>query len=117
MVNRENEAGFHTAGFIGSFVLHSRFDFAQGFDHYDEDFSEPGETDMPPDVQRSAEAVTDAAIDYLDRNGVPDNLFLFVHYFDPHTPYNPPSPYGGMYGIGVNTEAVMVEDHPALLAG
>ena len=26
------------AGFAGSFALDSRFDFAQGFDHYDEDF-------------------------------------------------------------------------------
>ena len=46
MVNPENEMlpeilqaeGFHTAGFAGSFALDRRFDFAQGFDHYDQEF-------------------------------------------------------------------------------
>jgi hypothetical protein len=46
MVHRENEMlaellkriGFHTAGFAASFALSDRFDFAQGFDHYDERF-------------------------------------------------------------------------------
>jgi arylsulfatase A-like enzyme len=83
--------GFHTAGFAGSFALDSRFDFPQGFDHYDESFDiRNSPRDGIDQNQRSAARVTDAALDYLDATGVPDRLFLFAHYFDAHRPYDPP---------------------------
>jgi arylsulfatase len=47
--------------------------------------------------ERPAESVTRAVVDYLDRSGVPEHLFLFVHYFDPHAPYEAPPPYDTMY--------------------
>jgi arylsulfatase A-like enzyme len=81
------EAGFQTAGFLGSFALDSRFQFAQGFDHYDESFDIFVGEDGSDQNQRSAESVTDAVIAYLDANGAAKNLFLFVHYFDPHRHY------------------------------
>lgn len=105
MVNGKNEmlpeilkaAGFHTAGFAGSFALDSRFDFAQGFDHYDQDFDiRAGQWGAEQD-ERSAARVTDAVIRYLDDAGIPSRLFLFVHYFDPHRPYSPPPPYETAY--------------------
>jgi len=105
LVNQKNqmlaetlrEASFHTAGFAGSFALESRFGFSQGFDHYDEDFGvlvTPGGADQN---QRLASQVTDAALAYLDETGVPEHLFLFAHYFDPHAPYTAPHPYDTMY--------------------
>jgi arylsulfatase A-like enzyme len=38
-------------------------------------------------------------IDWLARTGAGESrpLFLFVHYFDPHAPYDAPEPWGGMY--------------------
>ena len=105
MVNRANvmlaevlkKAGWHTFGFAASFSLDSRFDFAQGFDHYDETFDRLVGDRGADQSQRSAQAVTDAVIQYLDRTGTPSHLFLFVHYFDPHAPYDPPAPYDKMY--------------------
>ncbi len=105
MVNRENDmlaeilkrAGFRTAGFAGSFALDKRFDFAQGFDHYDEDFSLlVGERGVDQN-QRSAADVTDAVIRYVSDEGVPDRLFLFAHYFDPHQPYMAPPPFDTLH--------------------
>ena len=91
------EAGFHTAGFVGSFALDERFGFAQGFDHYDQE-SDIYVGDSGADQnQRLAEQVTDAAIAYLDEAGVPDRLFLFAHYFDPHAPYAAPPPFDTVY--------------------
>lgn len=90
-------AGFTSAGFVGSFALSERFDFAQGFDHWDETFDlkiRPGDKVAN---QRRAEQVTDAVLAHLGE-GVPERLFLFVHYFDPHSPYDPPPPYDAMYG-------------------
>jgi arylsulfatase A-like enzyme len=105
MINKANvmlpevlkQAGFRTAGFLGSFALDSRFDFSQGFDHYDEEFEEFIGRDGVDQNQRNAESVTDAVIGYMDDAGIPSNLFLFVHYFDPHGPYAPPPEYCRMY--------------------
>jgi arylsulfatase A-like enzyme len=105
MVNRENlmlaeilkEAGFTSAGFAGSFALDSRFDFAQGFDTYDQTFDILVGDDGADENQRRAEKVTNAAIAYLDAREIPDHLFLFAHYFDPHSPYAAPAPFRSMY--------------------
>ena len=105
MVNPENEMlpeilkaeGFHTAGFAGSFALDRRFDFAQGFDHYDQEFALLTDQDGVDQNQRSATQVTDAVLGYLDEGGVPDRLFLFAHYFDPHRPYDAPPEFVERY--------------------
>jgi arylsulfatase A-like enzyme len=90
-------AGFHTAGFAGSFALDERFGFAQGFDHYDQEFDIYVGDSGADQNQRLAEHVADAAIAYLDEIGVPDRLFLFAHYFDPHAPYAAPPPFDTMH--------------------
>ncbi len=78
-------AGYRTAGFIGAFPLQSRFGFAQGFDHYDE-----------PELLRSGEEVNASALAWLDeREEGP--LFLFLHYWDSHRPFDPPPPFDRMY--------------------
>lgn len=105
-------AGFHAAGFLGSFALDSRFNFAQGFDHFDQEFDILAKT-WGMQNERRAETVTDAVISYLERNGVPPHLFLFVHYFDPHVPYDPPPPFDTMYGDAAG--AIEPENHPALV--
>lgn len=105
MVNKKNimlteilkKAGFHTAGFLGSYALESIFDFSQGFDYYNEEFNQLVGIRNADQNQRNAESVTDAVIRYLNTTGIPPHLFLFVHYFDPHAPYAPPSPYAGIY--------------------
>ena len=105
IVNKKNvmlteilkSAGFHTAGFIGSFALNSRFYFTQGFDYYDQECDKFAGTERRTQDERSAKSVTDATLRYLDKTGVPPNLFLFVHYFDPHKPFDPPPPYDSMY--------------------
>jgi arylsulfatase A-like enzyme len=105
MVNRDNmmlpeilrDAGYRTAGFAAAFALDSRFDFAQGFDHYHETFSVRAGVEGAGQDQSRAEEVTDAVIAYLDETGLEDHLFLFVHYFDPHTPYTAPAPYDTIY--------------------
>jgi len=105
-------AGFHTAAFIGSFALDSRFNFAQGFEHFDAEFDMARGAGGVDQNQRRAQAVTDAVLRHLDRHGVPDRLFLFVHYFDPHAPYDPPPPFDALYSFGAGRAPP--PDHPAL---
>jgi arylsulfatase A-like enzyme len=91
------ERGFTTAGFAASFALESRFNFAQGFDHYDETFERLAGTEGRLQNERPAGSVTLAVVEWLETVGVPERLFLFVHYFDPHAPYEPPPPYDTRY--------------------
>lgn len=91
------EAGFTTAGFLGSFALDSRFGVSRGIDTIDEKFTILVGDQGADQNQRRAPAVTGAVLDYLRQNGVPRNLFLFAHYFDPHQPYSPPPPFRELY--------------------
>ena len=78
-------AGYRTAAFVSSFALAGRFGLARGFETYDDGQTVNG-------TERSARETTDAALRELSRQaGQP--LFLWVHYYDPHTPYAPPEPY------------------------
>lgn len=45
-----------------------------------------------------ADVTTDAALRWLDANADgPKPFFLWVHYYDPHYPYQPPAPFDRMY--------------------
>ncbi len=88
--------GYSTAAIVAAFVLHSKFGLDQGFDSYDEDFSSGSAQSSFFYVERNAEVVTDAAVTWLATAG-PRPYFLWVHYFDPHAPYEPPG-YKGSPG-------------------
>jgi choline-sulfatase len=89
LAERLQRAGYRTAAFVSSFVLSRRFGLARGFDVYDD--AMPAEQ-----VERPATTTTDKALTWLARqSGGP--LFLWVHYFEPHTPYAPPEPYRTRY--------------------
>lgn len=80
------EAGFTTAGFIGSYVLASQFGVAQGFQVFDETFDRTIESVVAStEIQRSADQVTDRFLAWLEENRS-DRFFAFVHFYDPHTP-------------------------------
>ena len=86
-------AGFHTAGFVGSFALHSRFGVDQGFSHWDQRFDQAIGIDAVDQSQRRADRVIEAVLAYLESSPAleAERLFLFVHVFDTHYPYDPPS--------------------------
>lgn len=77
--------GYTTAAFIGAFPLDRRFDLDQGFETYDGYF--------PLDSERPAGAVNAAVDGWLSEQSGEGPYFIFVHYFDPHLRYRPPSPY------------------------
>lgn len=88
-----SEAGFHTAAVLGSFALESRFDFDQGFAHFDEEF-ELLVTSGNDQNQKLAATVTSRALDHVDEvREREERLFLFLHYFDAHANYAPPAKY------------------------
>ena len=89
LAERLQGAGYRTAAFVSSFVLARRFGLARGFDVYD-DALPPGR------VERSAAETTERATSFLAA-AAPEPLLLWVHYYDPHHPYDPPEPFRSRY--------------------
>jgi choline-sulfatase len=89
------DAGFATAAFVGGFPLDAQFGLNQGFDTYDCRFTRRSETSSSR-TERTAEEVSRPALTWLEQHaGGP--FFLFLHYYDPHFPYEPPAPYAAPY--------------------
>ena len=87
---RLKAAGWQTAGFVAAAVLHSRFGIARGFEVYDDGWATGGS--MQGVVQRSCPEVNGSAVRWLESSSEGPR-FLFVHYFEPHRDYLPPSPF------------------------
>ena len=130
-------AGYSTAAVVGSAVLDASMGLAQGFDHYDDVIGDRGGDDGTP-LERSASVVTDLGVTQLgswvdsEKPGL-----LWLHYFDAHDPYEPPSPFDARFadnpylgeiayvdqevgrltaaldrlGLAANTLVVVVGDH------
>lgn len=91
------QQGWDTAAFISSAVLKKLFGLNQGFAVYDDQMPKPGNSrDYMEDPERRAGDTVDRALRWLDgQSGKP--YFLWVHLYDPHTPYQPPSPFKETY--------------------
>jgi len=91
--------GFRTGAFVGAFVLDRRWGLDQGFEHYSGEFAirDISELVSIGDMQRPANEVVDDALAWLGGIGEETPFFAWVHLFDPHDPYDPPSPYRESY--------------------
>ena len=83
--------GLKTAAFVASFSVDSRFGLDKGFDIYDDNFQE-GTPFKAANAERKAEQVYEAFIPWFDKLK-DEQFFCWIHLFDPHLPYSPPSPY------------------------
>jgi len=90
------EAGYHTAGFISSFALNSRFNMHQGFEFYHDSYQSqiPGRR---PQNERDGHETTTAVTNYLTDLHTKRPPFIFLHYWDPHAPYAPPKNFLSLY--------------------
>ena len=84
------ERSYETAAFVSAFVLDRRYGLARGFDIYDDEVAPPPDAAGGMTNERSANAVTETALRWLRGRTSERPCFLWVHYFDPHTPYSPP---------------------------
>jgi len=77
---------YQTAAVITNSWLKKEFNYVQGFDTYESM------------VHRTANAVTESAariLTKLQKKKTP--FFLYLHYLDPHNPYEPPPPYNRLF--------------------
>jgi arylsulfatase A-like enzyme/Tfp pilus assembly protein PilF len=94
--------GYDTAAFVSSFVLSSSWGLNRGFQVYDDHFG------LQQNVMRNAEEVerrADETVGHLlawfqaraQRDPAPRPFFVWLHLYDPHSPYDPPEPFHGQY--------------------
>lgn len=84
-------SGFRTGAFVSASVLRAdRTGLDAGFERYDDvERAAPGSL---VENERRGEATVDAALAWVRSGDGP--VFLFVHLFDPHAPYDAPQPWG-----------------------
>lgn len=93
--------GYLTGAFLGSLALDPKGGapgFDRGFDIYDahfhsEDFAQKGRYQS---IQRRGDEVVEHALAWLKQNPRRP-LFLWVHLYDAHDPYDPPEPFKSRY--------------------
>ena len=91
------EKNYQTSAFVASYVLDSKWGLDQGFDYYFDQFDlSKYKTISLGNVQRRGDEVIDEALKWLDLHKQ-EQFFTWVHLYDPHTPYEPPSPFKEKY--------------------
>ena len=102
------DEGYRTAAFVSGYPLAAEFGLDRGFDEYDDAFRSARGA-----LERPAQETTAAALEWL--RGARGPWFLWVHYYDPHDPYEPPArfqrpgPMGAYYGEVAAVDAAVGE--------
>jgi arylsulfatase A-like enzyme/predicted negative regulator of RcsB-dependent stress response len=88
--------GYATGAAVSAYVLRRTTGLDAGFDFYSDVATAAG-TKSAAEVQRPGPETVKLALDWV--RGVRERpFFLFVHVFEPHSPYAPPEPFRGRYG-------------------
>jgi arylsulfatase A-like enzyme/Tfp pilus assembly protein PilF len=105
------QAGYATGAVISSFVLDRSWGLATGFDFYDDAFSATAfqQRDLAL-VDRKAQESVDHALKWLEKTPKRP-FFLWLHLYDPHSPYDPPEPYRSLYKDHLYDGEIAYADH------
>lgn len=99
LAERLRSAGYATGAEVAAFVLNAEFGMDQGFDVYRDIYSAwqvEGGLSRETYSERKAAEVCDGALGWL-RQQANRKFFLFVHFFDPHQPHEPPRRFASQY--------------------
>ncbi|MFO8184496.1 MAG: sulfatase [Candidatus Aegiribacteria sp.] len=82
------DAGYRTYAHFNTAYVDSSHGFSRGFDHYTCELTGPADADV----------IVQHFISWVDSTGSEEPFFALLHLFDPHQPYDPPSPYDTLFG-------------------
>ena len=89
LAERARSVGYRTAGFVAAVVLDETFGLSQGFDVY-EGPAPPESSQSSHYAERSGAEVVRNALAWLEQGAADQRFFLWIHFFEPHQPYEPP---------------------------
>jgi arylsulfatase A-like enzyme/Flp pilus assembly protein TadD len=87
--------GYATGGVVSAFVLRGPTGLGPGFDYYEDGIETKKGAPLGGQQRPGAESLRLAG-DWL-RSVAGGKLFLFLHLYEPHTPYTPPEPFATRY--------------------
>jgi arylsulfatase A-like enzyme len=80
--------------------------FVRGYDHYINPTGRPG---LYHHHVRASQ-VNELFLAWVDSSSRHEPFFAFLHYWDPHLPYNQPDAYQGVFPVEVDTDIVDLSD-------
>jgi arylsulfatase A-like enzyme len=99
-------AGYQTAAFVSAFPVSRRFGFDQGFETFDDEFDPERVTigmeewnyqKVEGGFDRRGGDTIRSLRRWLETADPQKSLFLWIHLFDPHGPYQPPKPFASRF--------------------
>ncbi|HEY0144043.1 MAG TPA: sulfatase-like hydrolase/transferase [Thermoanaerobaculia bacterium] len=109
VAHKLKEEGYATGAFVAAYPLDTRFGLSPGFDVYDDKYAEgtaPSSFVVP---ERKAADVIAAAQQWYDSVG-DQKKFMWVHFYEPHQPYKPASPWKEQYDNPYYAEVAEIDD-------
>lgn len=105
------QSGYTTAAVVSSFVLDRSWGLARGFAYYDDAFSAKTFQEKGIGlVDRKAGDSVSHALAWLKRTQKRP-FFLWLHLYDPHSPYDPPEPFRTEYRDHLYDGEIAYADH------
>jgi arylsulfatase A-like enzyme/tetratricopeptide (TPR) repeat protein len=101
--------GYATGAAVSAFVLRRESGIGRGFDFYDDEVEPVGPSQVIGRVQRDGTDTERVAKGWLDKQSGDKPFFLFMHLYDPHTPYTPPEPFLSTYKNHYDGEIAYVD--------
>jgi choline-sulfatase len=90
--------GYATAAFVSAYVLDGSWGLRRGFGVYDDRFDpEQYETRNPGNIQRRGDKTVEKFLEWFQHRPAGRPFFVWIHLYDPHSPYDPPEPYRSEY--------------------
>lgn len=105
---RLRDLGYRTGAAVSAFVLRSETGLAEGFEFYDDQLA-AAENVSAANVQRSGTDTLAAALPWL-RSVANEPFLLLIHFYEPHSPYEPPETFAALYPSAYDGE-VAAADH------
>jgi arylsulfatase A-like enzyme/Tfp pilus assembly protein PilF len=89
------QAGYATGGAVSAYVLRGETGISRGFDYWDSEVTMQLSAGLAQS-RRPGQETARLAVDWL-RGVAGRPFFLFLHLYEPHSPYTPPEPYASRY--------------------
>ena len=90
--------GYATGAAVSAYVLRGKTGLGASFDFYEDAILAPLESDAASQVRRPGAETTGLALRWLE-TASKGPFFLFLHLYEPHSPYEPPEPFKSRYAL------------------
>jgi arylsulfatase A-like enzyme/tetratricopeptide (TPR) repeat protein len=96
--------GYATGAAVSAYVLRGATGLGDSFDFYEDAIETTHDGGALGEVQRTGAETARRLLGWRAGQGSSRPLFLFLHLYEPHAPYEPPAPFGGRYASAYDGE-------------